>query len=190
MGGVVGYLASFSEHVYQATMRILPVEPHHVPALSQLAMDTFVETFGHLYPPEDLSAFLEKSYASERLATEITDPAQFWRIVYEGDDAVAYLQCGPVSLPHADADPAREGELKRLYVHSSQQGKGLGKKLLTIAMNWMNETYGDAAQWIGVWSQNHKAQALYLSYGFETAGAYQFAVGKTLDDEFILRRQP
>ena len=176
--------------VYQAAMRILPVEPHHIPALSQLAMDTFVETFGHLYPAEDLGAFLEKSYAPAQLTADTSDPAQFWRIVYDGDDAAAYLQCGPVGLPHPEADPANAGELKRLYVHSSQQGKGVGKRLLTIAMDWMTEIYGDAPQWIGVWNENHRAQALYRAYGFERVGEYQFPVGQTLDDEFILRRQP
>jgi len=176
--------------VYQTAMRILPVETHHVSDLSQLATDTFVETFGHLYPPEDLSAFLEKSYAPEQLASDIADPAQFWRIVYDSDKAVAYLQCGPVGLPHPEADPAHEGELKRLYVHSSQQGKGLGKQLMAITMEWMTATYGANPQWIGVWSQNHKAQGLYGAYGFERVGEYRFPVGKTLDDEFILRRQP
>jgi ribosomal protein S18 acetylase RimI-like enzyme len=171
-------------------MRILPVEPHHIPALSQLAVDTFVETFGHLYPPEDLSAFLQKSYAPAQVARETRDPAQFWRVVFEGDNAVAYLQCGPVGLPHPDAHPTTEGELKRLYVHSSQQGKGLGKMLLTIAMDWMTETYPGQAQWIGVWNENRKAQALYQSQGFEKVGEYQFPVGQTLDDEFILRRRP
>lgn len=174
---------------YQTIMRILPVEPQHISALSQLAVDTFTETFGHLYPPEDLSVFLEKAYAPRKLAADIADPAQFWRIVYAGDEAVAFLQCGPVALPHPEADAAREGELKRLYVHSSQQGKGLGKRLLTIAIDWMTETYPGNPQWIGVWSENHKAQALYGTYGFERAGEYQFAVGQTLDDEFILRRQ-
>ena len=140
-------------------MRILPVEPRHIPALSQLAMATFTETFAHLYPPEDLSAFLEKSYAPEKLVAEI-------------------------------ADPARAGELKRLYVHSSQQGKGLGRMLMGVALGWLDEIYGQAPQWIGVWSENHKAQALYRSYDFEQVGAYQFPVGQTLDDEFILRRQP
>ncbi len=171
-------------------MRILPVEPNHIPALSSLAIKTFKETFGHLYPPEDLSDFLTKSYAQEKLAVEVADKTQFWRIVYEGDEAVAYLQCGPVGLPHPEADTRREGELKRLYVRGNQQGKGLGKMLLAIALDWMTETYDDTPQWIGVWSQNHKAQALYLSHGFDKVGEYQFPVGRTLDDEFILRRQP
>ncbi|CAL4868164.1 Spermidine/spermine N(1)-acetyltransferase [Asticcacaulis sp. MM231] len=175
---------------YHTDMRILPVAPHHIPALSSLAMETFSETFGHLYPPEDLQAFLQKSYAPEQVASEVADTTQFWRIVYDGDMAVAYLHCGPVGLPHPDADPTQAGEVKRLYVHSTQQGKGLGKTLLKLAMDWLSETYGVAPQWIGVWSENLKAQALYNSQGFEHVGAYQFPVGRVLDDEFILRRQP
>ncbi|MEM9766014.1 MAG: GNAT family N-acetyltransferase, partial [Pseudomonadota bacterium] len=29
--------------------------------IAQLGADTFTETFGHIYKPEDLAAFLEKS---------------------------------------------------------------------------------------------------------------------------------
>jgi ribosomal protein S18 acetylase RimI-like enzyme len=172
-------------------MRILPVESHHIPALSELAIASFVETFGHLYPPEDLAAYLHKSYAEAALAAEVADAAQFWRIVFdETGRAAAYLQCGPVSLPHPEADPSREGELKRLYIHSDYQGRGLGRDLLNLALDHLNEHYGAAAQWIGVWSQNHKAQKLYISAGFEKVGDYLFAVGETRDEEFILRKAP
>jgi diamine N-acetyltransferase len=172
-------------------MTLLPVTSDLVPALSALATDSFTETFGYLYPPEDLEAFLRKSYAPEVLAVEVQDPTQHWRIVLDDSGAaVAYLQCGTVGLPHPDARPGLEGELKRLYVHSSQQGKGLGKRLLLAAIDHMTERFGDAPQWIGVWSENTKAQALYATFGFERVGEYQFAVGNTLDDEFILRRLP
>ncbi len=170
-------------------MEIVPVAPEHIPALSRLAVDTFCETFGHLYPPEDLEAFLVKSYAPEALTAEIGQPDQFWRLALDdGGVAVGYLQCGPVGLPHPEARPDSEGELKRIYIHSSQQGKGLGKTLMRVAMDYMRARYGGAPQWIGVWSGNTKAQALYGAHGFERVGEYQFAVGKTLDDEFILRR--
>ena len=81
-----------------------------------------------------------------------------------------------------------DGELKRLYIRECQQGKGLGKKLMTLALEQLAATYGSAPQWIGVWSQNTKAQSLYEAYGFDRVGEYQFPVGNTLDDEFILRR--
>lgn len=172
-------------------MRIVPVTPDLIPALSQLAVASFTETFGHLYPADDLADFLESSYAPEKLAAEVGDPREFWRLVMDDRGrAVAYLQCTPVSLPHPDADPKGHGELKRLYVLASQQGKGLGKRLLGLALDHLLETCGPVPQWIGVWSLNHKAQALYADYGFEKVGAYQFPVGRVLDDEFILRRLP
>ena len=170
-------------------MRLISPATEHLPALSRLAAATFSETFGYLYPPEDLDAFLIKSYAAEALAAQFADASQFWQMAVDDDGrALGYLHCGPVGLPHAEADATAHGELKRIYVHSSAQRRGLGKRLLTTAMEWMESTYGPAPQWIGVWSGNVKAQTLYQAYGFERVGEYKFAVGKTLDDEFILRR--
>lgn len=171
-------------------MDILPVAPEHIPALAALATDTFTTTFGHLYPPEDLAAFLEAAYNHQTLLAETRDPAYFWRVAWEDGQALGYLQCGPVGLPHPQADPARHGELKRLYVAPAAQGKGLGRALMTAAMAHLQDRYGDAPQWIGVWSENHRAQALYGSYGFVKVGDYEFPVGRTRDHEFILRRTP
>ena len=139
---------------YPDDMRILPVEPDHIPALSALAGETFSETFGHLYPPEDLADFLTGSYAVAKLAAEVADPAQYWRMVVDEQGyAVAYVQCGPVSLPHPEADPAHEGELKRIYVRASHQGHGLGRRLIDAALAWMVERYGGAAISLDIFRQ-------------------------------------
>jgi len=171
-------------------MDILPVAPDHIPALSALAAGTFTTTFGHLYPPEDLAAFLTASYDHDVLRAETQAPRYVWRMAWEDGKALGYLQCGPVSLPHAEADPARHGELKRLYVDPAAQGHGLGKILMRAALDHLAERYGDAPQWLGVWSENHRAQALYASHGFVEVGAYEFPVGRMRDHELILRRMP
>jgi ribosomal protein S18 acetylase RimI-like enzyme len=72
-------------------------------------------------------------------------------------------------------------------VSKAAQGLGLGTKLLTVALEWM-EANTDGPLWIGVWSGNAKAQKLYAAYGFAIAGEYQYPVGSWMDDEFILRR--
>jgi GNAT superfamily N-acetyltransferase len=98
---------------------------------------------------------------------------------------VGYVQAGPCALPHLEVTP-RCGEVKRLYVREETQGSGLGTRLLAAALEWLGAP--GRRLWIGVWSQNLGAQRLYARHGFERVGAYQFPVGNTLDDEFILSR--
>lgn len=175
----------------EGDMQIITPTAADVPLLGQLMRATFTETFGHLYPPADLAAYLDTAYAPTQLAAEIADPRNFWQLVMDEAGApVAYLECVPAHLPHADVDPDRHGEIERIYVLGSQQGRGLGRKLMDTALQHLGERYGDAPQWLGVWSENLRAQALYQAYGFEKAGEYTFPVGETQDHEFIFRRQP
>jgi ribosomal protein S18 acetylase RimI-like enzyme len=169
------------------------IEPSvaHIPLLQQLMRTTFTSTFGHLYPAADLAHYLDTAYATGQLAAEIADPHNFWRLVLDDNsgEAVAYLECLPAHLPHHDVRPTH-GEIERIYVRPDQQGKGLGKVLMQVALDHFAERYGDAPQWLGVWSENHKAQAFYRTYGFDKAGEYEFPVGETRDREFIFRRLP
>ncbi|MDH5256016.1 MAG: hypothetical protein OEW72_08895, partial [Gammaproteobacteria bacterium] len=48
--------------------------PGDAVALAGLARETFVETFGHLYRPADLAAFLEKSQSVAAYAPLLEDP--------------------------------------------------------------------------------------------------------------------
>jgi ribosomal protein S18 acetylase RimI-like enzyme len=160
--------------------------PDDAPALSQLAIDTFTETFGHLYSAADLNAFLQASYELKTVRREIANPRQYWLIAEQAGEAIGYAQSGPCGLPHADVS-ARDGELKRIYIRQSAQGTGLGRALLEQSLAWIAAHFPGPV-WIGVWSENFKAQKLYGHYGFKQAGEYEFAVGETRDQEFILMR--
>ena len=153
--------------------------------LAEIGRDTFVETFAHLYPPEDLRAFLTSAYACESFEHCLTAEGHaLWLAEAEGR-AIGYVQVGPCALPHPEVTAAC-GEVKRLYVRGEAQGSGLGSRLLTTSLDWLSRP--GRRLWIGVWSQNFGAQRLYARHGFERVGGYQFQVGATLDDEFILRR--
>lgn len=172
-------------------MQIIAPTVADVPQLAQLMRATFTETFGHLYPPADLAAYLDTAYAPAQLASELADPRNFWRLILDdGDAPVGYLECVPAHLPHPELRPDRDGEIERIYVLASHQGRGLGRALMKLALRHLAERYGDAPQWLGVWSENLRAQALYRACGFEKAGEYTFPVGATQDHEFIFRRIP
>ena len=159
--------------------------PEDAAVLAALGAQTFTETFGHMYPPGDLQAFLDGGYTPEAFRRSLADPRQAMWVAELDGQAIGYAQAGPCALPHPDVTPGC-GELKRLYVLKSTQGGGLGGRLLTASLDWL-QTPGRRL-WIGVWSENLGAQRLYGRYGFEKVGEYEFPVGEIRDQEFILRR--
>ena len=157
-------------------------------ALAELGTATFIESFGQLYVPRDLQAFLEESHSVEAYAKVLANPDYaLWIAIREGR-AIGYAQAGPCGLPHADAKPG-DGELKRLYLLKSEQNGGVGRALFDKALAWL-ERDGPRTLWISVWSENLGAQRFYGRYGFEYAGEYAFIVGEQRDREFMYRRLP
>ncbi|MDB5428966.1 MAG: family N-acetyltransferase [Caulobacter sp.] len=160
--------------------------PADAQALSAIGRDTFVETFGHLYPPDDLRAFLAASYGLRKTHADLADPTKAAWLVEEDGKVVGHAMAGPCDLPHDGVAPG-DGELKRLYILAAHQGGGAGSRLLAQTFDWLLKD-GPRTLWIGVWSENFGAQRLYARHGFEKAGEYEFAVGQIRDREFILRR--
>ena len=90
-------------------------------------------------------------------------------------------------MPHPEASLAH-GELYQLYVDRDAQGLKLGGKLLALAMEHLAATRPGPI-WLGVWSGNEKAQAVYLAKGFAKVGEYRFKVGSWYDEEYIFRKE-
>lgn len=153
-------------------------------ALAAFAADTFVETFGHLYPQEDLAAYLAKSYGAPIQREELADPEMgAWLAVRDGA-IVGYAQAGPMDMQaeHAPGDC----ELYRLYVSADAKGAGVAQSLMQCALDWAR-VRGAAAMWLSVWENNQRAQAFYRRYGFTHMSEHKFMVGQTADRDFIWR---
>jgi len=162
--------------------------PQDAAALAAIGRVTFSETFGHLYPAEDLESFLNDAHGEGRAQADLADPSvAAWLAEVDGR-TVGYALAGPCSLPHPAA-AEDDGELKRLYLLASAQNGGLGARLMQAAMDWL-ERDRPRVIWIGVWSENFGAQRFYRRWGFSAVGAYDFPVGRTVDHELILRRAP
>lgn len=155
-------------------------------ALAAIGRATFVETFGHLYPPEDLAAFLAEAYGEARTRADLADPRSAAWLVEAGGRAVGYAQAGPCTLPHPEVTPQCL-ELKRFYLLKAWQNGGLGGRLFAAVSAWL-ESQTPRHIWLGVWEANHGAQRFYTRQGFIPVGRYSFRVGQTLDPEIIMRR--
>jgi GNAT superfamily N-acetyltransferase len=160
--------------------------PGDAEALAAIGRATFTEAFAHLYPPEDLAAFLDEAHSTARARADLANPAKAAWLVEAGGEAIGYGLVGPCKLPHPEVT-ASCGELDRIYLLAGRQGGGVGSRLLAETLAWL-ERDGPRRIWIGVWSENLGAQRLYARHGFDVVGTYEFAVGRVRDHEFIMRR--
>jgi GNAT superfamily N-acetyltransferase len=152
-------------------------------ALAELGRDTFVETFGHLYRPDDLALFLETHNAAD-WAAEIADPACAVRIGEADGRLVAYAKVGPPKLPFATGAGAIE--LRQFYIRGPWQGRGLADPLMNWALAEARHRGADA-MYLSVFTDNHRARKFYARHGFAEVGPYAFMVGSHADEDIVMR---
>ena len=151
--------------------------------VANLFARSFTETFGHLYRPEDLRAFLDQ-VTPDAYANELSDPNLAIRVAETADQAVGFAKLGPPSLPVAP--PPNTLELRQIYVLQGWQGSGIGPALF----DWVAErarARGAKHLQLTVYIENHRAKAFYERRGFVQVGSYDFMVGSHADEDLIMR---
>ncbi|WP_033920306.1 GNAT family N-acetyltransferase [Sphingomonas sp. 37zxx] len=157
--------------------------PTDADALVTLARDSFTETFGHLYRPQDLAAFLA-GHTHEGWTAELADPTYAVRIGEVEGRAVAYAKLAPPKLPIEPRGPAIE--LRQFYLLKPWHGQGHADTL----MAWVIATARARAAseiFLSVFIDNHRARRFYQRYGFIEAGRYAFMVGDHADEDILMR---
>ncbi|GAA4725310.1 GNAT family N-acetyltransferase [Sphingomonas lutea] len=152
-------------------------------ALKDLFAETFVETFGHLYRPADLQAFLDGNTLA-RWQENLANPDVSICVAESDHQLVGFIELAPKGLPHDTDVPALE--LRRLYLRSSARGLGIADAL----MRWILDkasSRGAQELVLSVFIDNHRARRFYERYGFDIVGKYDFMVGSHADEDLILR---
>ncbi|HWK37084.1 GNAT family N-acetyltransferase [Sphingomonas sp.] len=155
-----------------------------IPAIDALFRASFVGTFGHLYPPEDLTAFLAK-YTAQAWADDLTQADLRIRLAEEDGAAIGFAKVSDITLPVTPAGPALE--LRQLYLLEGAKGRGVADAL----MHWaIDQAKGRGAEelFLSVYVDNHRGKRFYARYGFEDVGAYTFMVGSHADEDRLMRR--
>lgn len=151
--------------------------------MSRLGPETFTETFGHLYTPENLAAFLT-NHSVENWTAELTDERFTVRLAEQDGEALAFAKIGPPGLPFEVTGPT--AELRQFYVLGPWQGTGVAR----VLMDWVIEESrrrGAEEIFLSVFIDNLRAQRFYARYGFEPVGTYAFMVGSHADEDIIMR---
>lgn len=152
-------------------------------AIAAFAARTFCDTFAHLYPPEDLAAFLAAKYGEPIQAREIETAPNRYRLALKDGAIAGYCMMGGLDI---GVDEPSALELHRLYVDKHMKGAGVAQELMRDCLEWAR-AQGARALYLSVWEDNARAQAFYKRQGFVHVGEHKFMVGNTADRDFIWR---
>ena len=154
------------------------------PALARLSRETFVETFGHLYRPEDLNYFLDDHKTIDAWDETLSDPDARVHVAEDSGAMVGYCKIGLVPSLEYDCTGKSVTELKELYFRGTHQGTGMAPVLMDWALDQARKARADEVI-LSVWNENVRAQRFYQRYGFSKVADTYFMVGNHRDDEFL-----
>ena len=127
--------------------------------LQDISYETFTETFGHQNSPENMEAYLERAYNLKQLENELSNNSSDFFFVYFKNEIAGYLK-----INTNDAQSEQMGleslEIERIYIRKKYQKEGLGKYLITKAIEIAIKR-NKKKIWLGVWEKNENAIAFY-----------------------------
>jgi len=148
--------------------------------LSWFAAETFRETFGPDNEPNDMDAYLRKSFSPEIQRDEIANSAATVILAFDreksDDSLIGYVHL----IAHQSAI-----EMKRFYVAALWKGRGLSQLLFNEALEEGRRRRGRRL-WLTVWERNDRAIAFYKKMGFRISGQATFQLGEDTQTDHMM----
>jgi diamine N-acetyltransferase len=158
-----------------------------LPAILQVAISSYEDTFAVFNTRENMDAFYAENYTLPRFASEFDEPYSVLFVACRANQVVGFVR---LRISH-EADEYLEGtaiELQRLYIHPDHQGVRAGALLMQRSLDYAVAHRFDWI-WLGVWERNFKAQAFYAKHGFIRFGEHVFQMGDDPQIDWLLKRK-
>ncbi len=147
---------------------IRPATSTDIPAIADVARETWRATYAHSVAPHNQLQLLERSYAPAALAAAIAAETSWFYVAENDAHIVGFAQF----LRRADG----YGELARIYVLPGHQRQGVGRAFLAAGAAAM-ERAGVPICYVSVEVDNGAAIAFYLRHGFRRNRAHATFLG-------------
>lgn len=154
--------------------------------LSELGARTFAETFAAENSPEDLAAYIARSFNVAQQTAELEDSGSTFVIAEVDGRAAGYAKLHD-GEPEKGIEGAKPIELVRLYVSREWLGRGIGEQLMRACLDEARRA-GHETIWLGVWERNGRAQAFYRKWNFRAVGEHTFRLGSDLQRDILMER--
>ncbi|HWK22337.1 MAG TPA: GNAT family N-acetyltransferase [Ureibacillus sp.] len=154
--------------------------------LQAIGKKTFYETFKDQNTAENMQNYLDKAFDLKKLKKELSNANSQFFFAFVHNEVAGYLK-----LNTEDAQSEAMGndalEIERIYIKSDYQKMGLGKYLLTKAIE-ISLAQNKSNIWLGVWEKNDNAVAFYKKMGFVQAGKHSFYMGNEEQIDYLMTK--
>ncbi len=169
-----------------ASIIINKASSEELETIQNLGIQTFSETFAAVNSEEAMKKYIEESFNTEKIRSELNSADSHFYIAWEEDNPVGYLK---VNTGKAQTELQEETglEIERIYVKKSYHGKKVGQLLydqaLETAQN-LNKSY----LWLGVWEENLRALNFYRKNGFVEFDKHIFRLGDEEQTDLMMKK--
>ncbi|KAL9538565.1 hypothetical protein MBANPS3_010829 [Mucor bainieri] len=167
-------------------IQVSQINENYAQALSTLGRRLFVDTFSSDFTPENIDAYVNKTYQPILQEKELKDLKIHTYMAFdENKNPVGFAQLSQNKKVYDFVGDSEAIELQRIYVDKSCAGRGVGSKLIAACIAKAKEL-NKKTIWLGVRESNHTAIKFYTKNGFHKIGSHVFMVGTQESKDHIL----
>jgi ribosomal protein S18 acetylase RimI-like enzyme len=165
-------------------MQIRIATSSDVTLLAELGARTFADSFAADNTPDDMAAYLAKSFSPKKQATELAEPGTAFLIAEDDGHPLGYTRLREGNVPGC-VTGRHPVEIVRLYSVKEMIGRGVGAALMQACLEEARNRGCDVI-WLDVWEKNLRAIAFYRKWGFEKVGEQGFQLGDDLQTDWLM----
>jgi ribosomal protein S18 acetylase RimI-like enzyme len=154
--------------------------------LAELGARTFADSFAADNTPDDMAAYLVKSFSPGKQAAELAEPGTVFLIAEDGGQPLGYTRLRGGNEPKC-INGLHPVEIVRLYSIKEMIGRGVGAALMQACIDEARRRGCDVI-WLDVWEKNPRAIAFYRKWGFEKVGEQGFQLGDDMQTDWLMAR--
>ncbi len=167
------------------TITLKKADLNDLTSIQQLGQQTFMETFASENTPENIAQYLEKSFNTAQLTSELQNPESQFYLAFWDDLPIGYLKIN-FGQSQTEVIDEKALEVQRIYVLKEYHGKKIGQLFIDQVFKIVRQKPVTFI-WLGVWEQNHRAIAFYTKNGFSTFDTHVFTVGNDKQTDLLMK---
>ncbi|ATN05251.1 GNAT family N-acetyltransferase [Chryseobacterium indologenes] len=154
--------------------------------IQTLGIQTFSETFAENNTEEAMKMYLEESFNTGKLQSELNNADSIFYIAWEEDNPVGYLKVNS-GKAQTELQDDTSLEIERIYVKKSHHGKKVGQLLYNQALETA-QNLKKSYLWLGVWEENLRALNFYEKNGFVVFDKHIFRLGEEEQTDLMMKK--